>query len=408
MKKRAFPPSAFLILTAIVLAAQGARAQWAAHGIIDAGNRPTTHPIALALTENKAKVRIFVPVNNVEDPKYGKGYFVVQAKKRLPKKELEFRMSMSRWKMYQEMLKKGRDYRVGAIPIWKLFYDDVERFEKMARIEPETRDGAHGIFLELEMDAALRTYVVNDFLPWGGEGVRDGGLWLTYDIPSFVDALVTRGKSPSVDKKVGDQFRIQNVLIEEQKDGSRTFRVQVQKMSSGQPDLGKLGIKLRIWECSADGSLMLANAVAPAEWDALSLDWKDSKTEDLLLTWKGPGDGNSYYGFSADVIYANRLQHSWSTSPELLTHLLAVEPLDTDKLNYRSRPERMFYEAMHKIRDIREGARPENRQSDVDALKTIIQTLETIRAKYPEWKHADVVRCELREARTLLADRAKE
>ena len=408
MKKRAFPQSAFLILTVIVFAAQGARAQWEAHGIIDADNRRTTYPVALALTENKAKVRIFIPANNAEDPKYGQGYFVIQAKKRLPKNELEFRMSMDRWKRYQEMLKKGRNYRAGADPVWKRFYDDVERFEKMARIEPETRDGVHGIFLELEMDAALRTYVVYDFLPWGGEGVRDGGLWLTYDIPSFVDALLTKGKSPSVDNKDGDQFRIQNVLIEEEKDGSRTFRVQIKKLSAGQPDLGKLGIKLRIWERSADGSLTLANAGASAEWDTLSLDWKDSETKDLLLTWKEPGDGNTYYGFSADVIYANRLQHSWSTSPELLTHLLAVEPLDTDKLKYRSRPERMFYEAMHKIRDIRENARPDNRQSDVEALKTIIQTLETIGAKYPEWNHADDVAYKLREARTLLTDRAKE
>jgi hypothetical protein len=88
--------------------------------------------------------------------------------------------------------------------------------------------------------------------------------------------------------------------------------------------------------------------------------------------------------------------------------LLAVEPLDTDKLKYRSRPERMFYEARHKIRDIREGARPDNRQSDVEALKTIVKTLEMIETKYPEWKHADDVANQLREARATLADRAKE
>lgn len=407
MKKRAFPPSAFLILTVIVLAAQGARAQWATHGIVDAENRRITYPVALALTENKSKVRVFIPVNSGEDPKYGQGYFVIQGKKRLPRNELEFRMSMSRWKMYQEMLKKGSDDRVGAYSSqFKDFYDDIDRFEKMARIEPEKRDGVHGIFLELEMDAALRTYIVYDFLPWGGAHVRDGGLWLTYDIPSFVDALLTKKKSPVVDNK--DQFRIQNVLIEEEKDGSRTFRVQVKKISSGRPDLGKFGVKLRIWERSADGSLALANTGATAEWDAVSLNWKDSKTEDLLLTWKGPGDGNTYYGFSADIIYDNRLQHSWGTSPELLTHLLAVEPLDTDKLKYHSRPERMFYEAVFKIRDIRGSARADNRQSDVEALKTITQTLEMIGAKYPEWNHADDVAYKLREARTLLTDRAKE
>ena len=236
--------------------------------------------------------------------------------------------------------------------------------------------------------------------------VRDGGLWLTYDIPSFVDALMAEGKSPIADKNDGDQFRIQNVLIEEEKEGSRTFRVQIKKLSAGQPDLRKLGIKLRIWERSPSGSLMLANAESPPEWDTLSLDWKDSQTEGLLLDWKGPepGGANTYCGFSADIIYDNRLQDSWSTSPELLTDLLAVEALDTDKLKYRSRPERQFYDAMRRIREIRESKSPRNRQSDLEELKIIIQTLEVIGAKYPEWKHADVVANQLREAQKMLAD----
>ena len=142
MKKRTPISRVFMIALGVVLFAQGIPAQWAAHGIIEAGNRPTTHPVALALTENKAKVRVFIPVNSGEDQRNRKGYFIIQAKKRLPRKELEFRMSMDRWPLYQEMLKKGRDYRVGADPArradWKGFYDDVERFETMARIEPET------------------------------------------------------------------------------------------------------------------------------------------------------------------------------------------------------------------------------------------------------------------------------
>lgn len=410
MKKRALFTSAFLILTVVVLAVQVASAQWAAHWVIDTVNRPTTHPVALALTGNTSKVRVFIPVTNGEDQSSRKGYFVIKAKKRLPRKELEFRMSMDRWTQHQEMLKKGRDYRVGADSArradWERFYSDVERFEEMARIEPETRDGVHGIVLELDIDAALRTYVVHDFLPWGGGGVRDGGLWLTYDIPSFVDSLLAKGKSPGADKKDGDQFRIQNVLIEEEKDGARIFRVQIKKLSAGQPDLRKLGIKLRIWERSPSGSLLLANAESPPEWDTLSLDWKDSQTEDLLLDWKGPepGGGNAYCGFSAEIIYDNRLQHSWSSSPELLTDLLAVEAIDTDKLKYRSRPERQFYDAMRRIREIREIKSPRNRQSDVEELKIIIQTLEVIGAKYPEWKHADVVANQLREAQKMLAD----
>ena len=415
MKKRALFTSAFLILTVTVLAVQDASAQWAAHGIIEAGNPRTTYPVALALRENKTKVRVFIPVRNGEDQKDGLGYFVIQAKKRLTTKELEFRMSMDRWTQYQEMLKKGRDYRVGADPArkadWERFYSDVERFEKMARIEPETRDGVHGIFLELDIDAALATYVVHDFLPWGGAMVRDGGLWLTYDIPSFVDTLLAKGKSPSVDKKDGDQFRIQNVLIEEEKDGARIFRVQIKKLSAGQPDLRKLGVKLRIWERSPNGSLVLANAESPPEWDTLSVEWEDSQTEDLLLDWKGPepGGGNTYSGFSAEIIYDNRLQHSWSTSPELLTDLLAVEALDADKLRYHSRPERQFYEATRSISEIRESKSPRNRQSDVEELKAIIKTLEMLATKYPEpnrsakWDPSTVAYI-LREARTLLAD----
>ncbi|MFZ4780121.1 MAG: hypothetical protein ACOYM3_32600 [Terrimicrobiaceae bacterium] len=411
MKKRTHFFSVLLVALGIGLAVQDASAPWAAHGIIEAGNPRTTYPVALALRENKTKVRVFIPVRNGEDQKDGLGYFVIQAKKRLPRSELEFRVSMERWKRYQEMLKKGRDYRViDSDPArkveWNLFYSDVERFENMARIEPETRDGVHGIFLELDIDAALRTYVVHDFLPWGGGGVRDGGLWLTYDVPSFVDALLAKGKSPSVGSKDGDQFRIQNVVFEKEKDGGRIFRVQIKKLSAGQPDLGKLGVKLRIWERSPSGSLVLANEESQPEWDTLSLEWKNSQTLDLLLNWKGPepGGGNAYYGFSAEIIYDNRLQHSWSTSPELLTNLLAVEPLDSGKLRYQSRPERMFYAAMRKIRDIRASKSPENRQPDVEALRTIIQTLEMIGAKYPEWKHADVVANQLREAQKMLAD----
>lgn len=370
MKTRKIFRDVILILTVIVLAVQDASAPMAAHRIIDADNRPTTHPIAVDLTGNKTKVRVFLPVNNGLDKTNPKGFFVIKARKRLPRMDLELRMSMNRWKRYQEMLKEGRDYREGGFSAqWKDFYADVDRFERIACIEPETHDGVYGIFLDLEIADALRTYVVHDFLPWGGEGVRDGGLWLTYDIPTFVDTLLAKGKPPSVGSKDGDQFRIQNVVIEEEKDGSRTFRVQIKKQSTGQPDLGKLGIKLRIWERSPSGSLMLANAESPPEWDTLSLEWKDSKTEDLLLTWKEPepGGGNVYYGFSAEILYDNRLQHSWSTSPELLTNLLAVEPLDSGKLRYQSRPERMFYAAMRKIRDIRASKSPENRQPDVEA-----------------------------------------
>ncbi len=245
--------------------------------------------------------------------------------------------------------------------------------------------------------------------------VRDGGLWLTYDIPSIVDTLLTKGKSPEVGSKDGDQFRIQDVLIEEEKEGSRTFRVQIKKLSAGLPDLGKLGIKLRIWERSPSGSLVLANAESLPEWDTLSLDWKESKTEDLLLAWKGPepGDGNTYFGFSADIIYDNRLQHSWSTAPELLTHLLAVEPLASDNLKYYKRPIKLFQEAMGKVREIREGARQENRQSDVEELNKVIKTLEMLATKYPEpnrivkW-HPGTVTCILSEAWTLLPDLAQE
>lgn len=111
MRKRALLTGAFLILTVTVLAVQDASAQWAAHGIIDAGNPRTTYPVALALSENKTKVRVFIPVKNGEDQSNRKGYFVIQANKRLPRSELEFRVSMERWKRYQEMLKKGRDYR---------------------------------------------------------------------------------------------------------------------------------------------------------------------------------------------------------------------------------------------------------------------------------------------------------
>lgn len=382
-----------------------AGAAWARHGLVTWSTRSTKYPVVVDETGKGSRVRIFVPVKNDESEL---GYFVIRTKERLPVDQLEFRSSMNRWRRYEEMLKAGRDYRRNADPArkldWENFYADVERFESMKRVEPETRDGAHGIFLDLSREEAVRTYLVHDFLPWGGSMVRDGGLWLTYDLPSFVEQLGRESSAFYGRGRVGDQFRVRKVDVREAEGGSRSFRVAVEKLSKGQPDLRALGLRLRVFERGADGRLIIGDLEERPEWDTISRDWPDAETKDLVLNWKGSKPERTYAGFSVDLICANKLQDAWASAPEFRALLLAIEPLDCGDLGYPLRSDRLFRDSLQAESMHQQAIRENNRQAAEDALLKLIGSLETLSREYPKWEHADAVESKLAQARKLQAD----
>lgn len=390
-----------------LIAAGNATAAWASHGIINEANSSVRYPISVRQSDDKKKVRIFLPAGAETQL----GHCLIVAKKRLPREELEFRMSMNRWKRYAEFLAEGIDYRSGrGLNDWSEFYADVDRFEEMKLLKPESRDGVRGIFLELDKDTALRAYIVYDFLPWGGSGIRDGGLWLTYDVPSIVEALSASQGEKKATREGKGLFRVKDVVIRKGGEGSMSFHVCVEKLSAERPKGAGTGIRLRIWEKTAAGDLVVVDPESPPEWDMMSVPWKGAGSNDLVLDWTGPkpGSGNVYYGFSVDVFSNDKIQDSWSNSPDLLTHLLAVEPLESSKFGYRSRPVRIYFEARKKLAEIRKNARPESRAADVEEVRRIAEILTALVEKYPDEQPSSFMRSDLREAQRFLAEQKKE
>lgn len=69
---------------------------------------------------------------------------------------------------------------------WR-FWRELGRIELIERLDAHESDAGTGIFINLETETALRSYIVFDHGPWGGAVVMDGGFWITFDLPSFVD-----------------------------------------------------------------------------------------------------------------------------------------------------------------------------------------------------------------------------
>lgn len=166
-----------------------AKATWAAHRIIAEPGAPRERPIEMKLAEDKCSVQVFLPTVPGNSPQ---GYFLVKAKVRLSRESLEFRMSMLRWFMESERYQKKRAtldrHFVNASD--KAEYADIDRFREITRLAPERKDGVSGIFLEMSVEDAMRSYIVRDYLPNGGAMVDDGGFWDTYDLPAIVEAAI--------------------------------------------------------------------------------------------------------------------------------------------------------------------------------------------------------------------------
>jgi hypothetical protein len=401
----------FIAILISLSSMHSAIAQWARHGVVNYPNFDVTHPISVARSEDKATIAVYIPATKGES---GKGYFLIRTTERRLADKLDFRSSMGEWGRYQEFIKttKSAPYFNDFV---KKFYSDMALFEEITLLEPKTLKGIQGIFLNLNKKEALRTYIVYDFLPMGGSHVMDGGLWLTYDIPSFVSAITAdasearKGQNTGRKTKAspvagGKDFRIENVNIEDESDGTKSIKVKIAKTSSKPIDSCDFGVKLRVWEQTISGELVLADTGISIEWDLNENDWKHFLNECLICSYQVPNldSGRRYYGFSASVICNNLLQDSWGTSPDLLTHLLSYQSLDTNKLKYLGGPRYVFHTSYSQF----EAAKRDYRNGDKIAAEALLQLaikgLKRLQEKCPNWEPSDV-KYKLKDAEDMLA-----
>ena len=69
-------------------------------------------------------------------------------------------------------------------------YPVLLRLENIELLKERKAGKGVEVFLELKREVAMRSYLVYDFKPWGGAMVMDGGLWITYDLASYVKAAL--------------------------------------------------------------------------------------------------------------------------------------------------------------------------------------------------------------------------
>ncbi|GEM_PF-2863209 len=164
-------------------------AVWAKHEIVQHGHDQDVYPITVRRSpEDGGLVEIFIPAEKPGKRKMTKGYFLITATQRLPKESLQFRSEMIVWPSHRENRERMEQFpelkeklnfpgeRLGVIE--DIVPQDVK--EHGERI---------GVRIVIPREQAMRSYIVYDFKPWGGGMVADGGLWLTYDLPTFVEKL---------------------------------------------------------------------------------------------------------------------------------------------------------------------------------------------------------------------------
>jgi len=98
----------------------------------------------------------------------GKAYFLVTTKKRLPGNQLDLRRLVGIW-------------------TWPWSKQGIK---KIRHLRPSEKNGIYEIEIVLAPSTAMRSYVVWDFtvIMERRGSVFDGGEWITYDIPAFVEA----------------------------------------------------------------------------------------------------------------------------------------------------------------------------------------------------------------------------
>ncbi len=130
----------------------------------------------------RGKVIIVLGAGTDHSEETGKGYYLIVSKQRLAQKDLNLRSAFSS----PDRMPFGADNTgsSNAVP---------EGFVEVHPLKPLQRSGESVIEVVLDREVALRSYVVWDFHEIYAPRatpmiILDGGLWLTYDLPAFVEA----------------------------------------------------------------------------------------------------------------------------------------------------------------------------------------------------------------------------
>jgi hypothetical protein len=180
MKPLAFPAILLMLVTNICFAA------WAAHWVIhpDSGSEDFRIIVKPVHQTKEVTITIFQKDDSKKlFERDSKGFFLITTAERMPADSLNFRRLMFSWGRYLEAKEENRSKK-----IIETLHERLHPLEHAKHLEPQEVEGEPVISFTLSSDVALRSYVVYDFYPWGGSLVRDGGLWITFDIPSFVES----------------------------------------------------------------------------------------------------------------------------------------------------------------------------------------------------------------------------
>lgn len=178
-------------------------AAWAAHLVISPASKAAkaddrfareAAELARAVSVtpiSKAQVLVTIKEPTDEGPS-GKGYFLVVCKKRLAADALELRSVLSGWKHANE-----RRIPAVAAALEQRGLEDPIAAKGVTEVRPlsvVTRGGERRVEVVLDRAHALRSYIVWDFRVFYEKtaAVMDGGLWVTYDVPAFVEAAAAK------------------------------------------------------------------------------------------------------------------------------------------------------------------------------------------------------------------------
>ena len=178
-------------------------AMWAKHAVVAPATVEAYESYAPLVSRlSSSKVRIVLPKSS-EPGEWAKGYFLIVCTNRLSTEELNLRFALGQWKQDDKI----RAFMTNANDALRAQFNQNKNryynFDSIVEIRPITADEYalpdESIEIVLDLDIAKKSYVVWDFIFIYGHGsaVMDGGLWLTYDIPAFIDDLEkTESASP--------------------------------------------------------------------------------------------------------------------------------------------------------------------------------------------------------------------
>jgi hypothetical protein len=187
-----------ILILIVVISAIGdsAFAAWAKHAVVNPETVAEYEPYAPSVSIiPKSQVRIALPQSSHQGDT-NKGYFLIICTNRLLTEDLDLRSALQIWKYYSLIRTNAENTNV-----WIREHYDRLRITELRHVDPiveirpipaeEYAKPDEPIEILLDIDIAKRSYVAWDFMFIYEQGgcVMDGGLWLTYDIPAFVERL---------------------------------------------------------------------------------------------------------------------------------------------------------------------------------------------------------------------------